>query len=49
MCGENFDVTIVCSSQEREKNLREFLIREKLDGRDRHEAGNPYSRHGIHR
>ena len=29
----NFDVTIVCSSQEREKNLREFLIREKLDGR----------------
>ena len=27
-----FDVTIVCSSPEREKNLREFLLREKLEG-----------------
>ena len=28
-----FDVTIVCSSPEREKNLREFLLREKLENK----------------
>ncbi len=28
-----FDVTIVCSSSEREKNLREFLLREKLENK----------------
>ncbi|MDO4486307.1 MAG: transcription-repair coupling factor [Bacillota bacterium] len=28
-----FDVTIVCSSNEREESMREFLIREKLDSK----------------